>query len=622
MITFDENGLGQDMNQEIIKDNTDIFNNGKRISIFLVPCIVCMIIVCFLCRGIIETYPRFGGRCVLFALCTLVFWFVLFILHQKKMNNDKNRGLCIKCSLFPVVIIGTFIGFFLAYVSWGSGYLTLMPYEQIDNNGAHIDSMFHSSIAEGWLHRGYPSTMLNDERYLSYHTFSHLLFAIISGIIHIPAFTAYNFLYPVIFMPLYCFSIMFAVTMAKKYFAGGSYVQFLDLIVIGLFVFGVTDNIDAYGVKKNSFLISESFLIANTLSLLFCGITFGSMKNCGGKKTQVLYYSIIVPLEIFIISWSKISTGFIFTVAAMYLVFRCGIKNKIIWILDIIYLTVFAICLKLYGSYVSGGYHSTLLSLIGILPLRHTMGAGLRWYAGHYLILSLMTILFIFFEIKNNKFSWKDIREGKTIWIECIILMSLMAFAPSALLNVGYSDAVYFSFCIEIPSLVLLCGHDYIDIDKDAKGLLKPLVYAVSLGWCLWMGYHHKPDNPISLITNEHESNLSDIFFEIRDAVGDKPEDYTIFIEPDSFVSKVYPEGKKTIFVCTAMTGVSVMNATYTEGGRYYAYNGDVVERYGMDDVSNGKITYDDAADIAKSRGKKHIIHLEKSEYEIIDLEQ
>lgn len=333
-----------------------------------------------------------------------------------------------------------------------------------------------------------------------------------------------------------------------------------------------------------------------------------------------MYYSIIVPLEIFVISWSKISVGFIFTVGAMYWVFRRGIKNKKVWLLDIIYLTVFVICLKLFGSYVAVGYHRTLFSMIEILPLRHTIGAGVRWYAGHYLILSLMTVLFILFEIKKNKYRWGDIREGKTIWIECIVVMSIMAFAPSALLNVGYSDAVYFSFCIEIPSLVLLCGHDYIDIDKDAKGLLKPLVYVISFGWCLWMGYHHKPDNPISLITNEHESNLSDIFFEIRDAVGDKPEDYTIFIEPDSFVSKVYPEGKKAIFVCTAMTGVSVMNATYTEDGRYYAYNGEEVERYGMDDVSNGRISYDDSLGIAKSRSKKYVIYLTGLGYEIVDL--
>lgn len=85
-----------------------------------------------------------------------------------------------------VVIISLFIETFLAYLVWGSGYHTLMPYEQIDNGTQHIDTMFHNAFAESWRRAGYPSTLLNNERYLPYHTFSHLILGNIAGLMHMP----------------------------------------------------------------------------------------------------------------------------------------------------------------------------------------------------------------------------------------------------------------------------------------------------------------------------------------------------------------------------------------------------------------------------------------------------
>ena len=239
---------------------------------------------------------------------------------------------------------------------------------------------------------------------------------------------------------------------------------------------------------------------------------------------------------------------------------------------------------------------------------------------GHYFLLSLMTILFVCLELNRKNFKWEDFKAGNTIWIECILIMTILAFMPSAILKYGYSDSVYFSFCIEIPSLILLCGHDYIDIKNEANGALKPLIYGICLCYCLWTGYHHKLINPLTYITNEHNSNLSETLLQIRDQVGKNPEQYTIYIEPDSFLSQVYPEGRKAIFVCPAMTGVGVINATYSYDGNYYAYNGEQVSRYGMDDINNGMISYDNALEIAKENGKTYVIHLLNTGYEIEDL--
>ncbi|MBO6127710.1 MAG: hypothetical protein J6P79_02295 [Pseudobutyrivibrio sp.] len=605
---------------EKLSKNKDFWEGGIT-SILLIPLEISLITTLILCRGIYETNPRYGLRCILFAAVILIIWISAFAYHQRKLWKNESETFYIKCNSIIVSVLGIFVGIFFSYMAWGAGYLTLMPYEQLDNGAQHIDTLFHSSIAESWLNKGYPSTLLNDEPYLSYHTFSHLLMGIIAGILQVPAFIAYNYTYPIVFLPIHVLMIMWAVSNAKNYFEGKVCVRFQDLIIVCLYIFGVTDNIGAYGIGKTSFFISESFLLANTLSFLFYGLSFWVLSNYATKSKKLLIYSVvIIPIEIFLVSWAKISVGCIFTAGVMFFFFRKGIKLKKLWLIDIEYFSVFFLCYKLFSSYVSGGYKIPLSSMFEWMPLKEQIGVGLLGMWGHYLILSLMAILFVCLDIKRNKYKWIDFIEGKTIWIECIVVMCLIAFMPSAILKFGYSDSVYFSFCIEIPSLVLLCGHDYFNIKEDAKGALRPLVYCICFGYCLWMGYHHKLTNPLTLITNEHYSNLSTMLLNIRDEVGNQPEEYTIYIDGDSTLSQVYPEGRRAIFVCPAMTGVGVINATYRYENNYYAYNGEPVTRYGMDMVSNGVLTYEDAIEVAKSRGKTHLIHLTNYGYEMVDL--
>lgn len=246
---------------------------GRNTSIFAIPWMVSLVMTYILFKGIRMTAPRYGTRVCLFAVLVLLIWTSLFIWHQRKVARGAT-ALYIKCRLVSMLFFGCVLGTFLAYTVWGSGYLSLLPYERIDNGLQHIDSLFLSSIAESWKRSMYPSTLLNDERYLAYHTFSQMLMGMLAGIMGVPAFITYNYQYPVLFLPIYCFSVFLSVASAKAFFEGKPSIQFLDIIVIGLFFFGITDNIESYGVWKNSFVVSESFLIANTELLLSYAFAF------------------------------------------------------------------------------------------------------------------------------------------------------------------------------------------------------------------------------------------------------------------------------------------------------------------------------------------------------------
>ena len=284
----------------------------------------------------------------------------------------------------------------------------------------------------------------------------------------------------------------------------------------------------------------------------------------------------------------------------------------------LLYLIDYIICLRLFNT--SGGdVAGTIASRFRWLAFgEYCSGALGIW--GHYIVLSIMTVLFIGLEVHRNKYKWIDIKKGRTIWIEDIIIMSILAFLPSLIMVITGGSAAYFSYAVETPALVLLCGHNYINIEKEAKGALKFLIYIITFSWCIWAGYHHKPKDPLTLITNEHKSNLSSMLLEIRATVGENPQNYTSYLEENSLITQVFPDSKTAIFVCPAMTGVGVINATYMQDGTYYSYTGEHVVNYGTDGVSNECLSYEDALSVAKNRGKQKMIHFTDTGYEIVDL--
>lgn len=346
-------------------------------SIFCIPWIVSFVITAYLICGVKITQTYYGKRCCILAVLITAIWTVLFIWHQRSLAAKKTEKMFIACNPVVVIFLSLVMGMFLAHIVWNSGYLSLMPYERIDNGTQHIDTLFHSSIAESWRRSGYPSTLLNNEEYLPYHTFSHLILGIIAGIMKMPAFISYNFLYPVLFLPLYCMAILFAVACAKYYFEDDFHVSFLDLIAICFFIFGI-NTAGTYWISKVTYTCSESFLTANTLSFFSYGLTFYALKKFKDNKKKLLIYCIVcLPMEIFVISWAKISVGFLFTAGVMYVAFRKGIAQKfILWLLDLLYFGDFMLALSLFVSHTDKTGNSTTNLKISWLPLDGQLGVG------------------------------------------------------------------------------------------------------------------------------------------------------------------------------------------------------------------------------------------------------
>ncbi len=592
---------------------------NASISIIIFPLTVFVVTFAILCKGIIMSRPRFGTRTLLLSSLAFLLWIIAFAAHQNKLNKDKNDDRwSIKSQPILVIILSAVIGIFLAYTAWGYGYLTLAPYEMIDNGTAHIDDLFHSAISESWKRSFYPSTLLNDERYLAYHTFSHLILGGLAGIMGMPAYIFYNYLYPILFLPLYCFSIVLSIAAAKAYFENKFIVRYIDIVVTGLFICGFTDNVAAYYDWKVFYVMSESFLFGNMLTFFGYAMTFYFLKKYAeDKKVLILYGTIVIPVLIFLISWAKISSGFIFAIGAIYYVFRKGMYNRKLWLTGVIYAAVYKVCLCLFNTRAAnlGG---TILSHFNFFANKRYISGPLGM-AGHYFIFSVMAVMYVYLDIYRNHFRWEDVKKGKTIWIEAMLVTLIIGLLPITIMYMG--NEKYFSMGVLIPSLVMLCGHDYADIDKNAKNTLRPIFIIISFFWCVWMGIHHIPASPLKKITNIHNSNASHILLEIREIVGGKEKEYTAYLDEDCYIGQNFKESRMALFVCPAMTGVGVINATYKHGG-YYDYTGTAVDgaSYGFGGVDNDRLSYEEALSVAARRGKSKLIHFTKEGYEIVDL--
>ena len=235
-----------------------------------------------------------------------------------------------------------------------------------------------------------------------------------------------------------------------------------------------------------------------------------------------------------------------------------------------------------------------------------------------------MSIIFVCLEIKKNRFTISDFLQGKTLWIEEVILLSIVAFSPSLILDIAGGSAAYFSYFAEIPAMLLLCGMGYTGNSFNERKKQKNDInitqrykknYALSVGlfiWCICIGFENSAEilRSEELILADSGSGFYEELMEIRKIVGNFPEKYTIYLEPDAAVTGIATNSLFQIYVYPALTGVGVINASYVQDGLYYDFRDVPVKGYGLTSVQHERLSYDKALKRAKNLGKEKVIHM------------
>ena len=591
------------------------------------PFMMSCVITYYFIKAMFITKQWYYGRMTAFALFLLVIWGGIFLYGQVK-----RRAFYAHQNVVLVIFLSFLLGLYCTFFIWGKYEAhTLMPYWSIDNGAAAMDTLFHSAIAENYKHELLPSSLINSEHVMRYHTFSHLIIGRMAGILGIPSYIAYNLLYPIVFFPIYVFSQIFAINCSKKYFEQLPTWKITDVLILMLFNVGFAyegyyDGGEGFLIKyqagRYGRLASESFLISNIFTFLFAGFCFLYIKEKRDKqltKKDGLFLFGFIPVGIFIITCSKISNGMMVVfVLFWYILRKSNRKLPIKWGAIVLYFFEFALTSIIVSNNVtSGGPNSITDKFVLFATKDQFLGKYGLW--GHWFVLSIMTAVFIYLEMDKHRYSLNDLKNGKTIWIEILVLSSVLLFLPGFLINIGGGSAGFFSCLVEYEALILLCGQNW----YEDKAEWNKLLGVITLVWSMGMVFTNLKSAPLDGVDRYEPQGLSVQLQEINALVKGNADRYTIYLDTDAYVTQFgYPTDRECFYLYPAMTGVGVINATYKQDNEFYSFRGNIVGNYyNMDNTDNMHwISFEEGCEKAKENGKDFLIHIVSTGYEVIDL--
>lgn len=618
-----------------MKENTKPIYN-----IFLFSCVICFVQFCFIFVATIRTGYYFADKVLFASFFSFAIWLFLFLFQDIK-NKSVLRFDILKISS---ILFAFVLGFFFVKLEWFYGYLNLDPVLYLMKGRSHIDTLFHSAIAESYITNGFPSINFNEPILLKYHTFSHFLIAVLSKILDIPAFIFYNYLFPIFSIPLYVFLVQYSLFEIKKMLKVEQNFSFWDSVFLFLFL-GF--------FLIHSLYISESCLVSVIFMLLGLNLILKS-KNI--FIARISFSSIVlVPVFIFLVSWGKISCGMIFTGFFCYYLFRENIKSVKNWGLIILYAVTFVFSYKCFSN--TSGTDSSKITLFHFARNYLTLKTSVFYYFSQ-LIPALLCLIFV---VKEKFLSKEYFKNRENILPETMLVASIVSFLPGIFLTIGGGSAAYFCIPAFVLNLLILWGYDIpnrlvYSLSKIGRKFLFASIFSI----CIWSVIcvsdpFHNIITTLKINTDfsdnqqtTYTEKLKECFKpalgkkiplyksveKIRDISKNNRKDFCVFIDDDCYFYDIYGHDKnpphyglKECFALTSYIGLPVINALYTDGE--YSYRGDgenigqngVNEYYGIGSVKkhSQKITKDNMREFARSIGKSNIIVVTKDSFYIVD---
>lgn len=597
----------------------------RKHSLFLMPFIMTVVLSSILFVSLLLVNAPYKWNTVGCAIVCSLLWGGVWLWDQKRISskNDDKKMALVKINTFLYIGVIFIVVWFMACTSWNPRQdLTLNPVQAIDNGTMHADTLFFASLSESYNHSQFATLLVNDEPHLKYHTFSIYVMHLISLITGIQSLFVYNFLYPLIFFPLYGFTFMKAISSMKKLFVGNCVLSIIDVVLVAFAMIGILPEfvLDASGIWKSSTMLSESYMFAVILSFIFFSVLpYGLLS----KETRVhrFFCMIVLPAFIILISASKISVGFIMTGAICYYFFRLHKKFSLPWVLAFVYAVLFVGCFFVFSAKRGGAETGVQWRLLAF----RVYCANYLFLLGHYLYLALPMGAFCFIHSQRERYDFvnlrQDFRKGRTVWIELMALVAGLGFLPGLLLHIPGGNAAYFSYFVEVFGIVFLCANNYLNsfiLRFQGKYLG---VLCLLWGMVLLVGNISLAPITWNQIENVHVSQLFEDTERLRQLTKGNEQEYVLYVRKDALGAKTFSHPIAKVFLYPALTGCSVINATYYRNGQLYNYADEEVGFYGLyASRQQEKLSLPQAMETARSMGKRYLIEISSTEHSVIPL--
>ena len=590
-------------------------------KVFL-PFVIVTTLAAFIILSSIKSSGLESQKIIIISSVIWFIWLTLFILEIKKGNKiaEKNHQLFVK-SVITVVI-----SFYFAKTIWTSGYLTLYPINAIFEGKIHIDTLFHSTIAESIKNYGFPSILINDTDFLHYHFGSHLIIALLSSILNVPAFFVYNYFYPIIFIPLYSYLLIYVIIEIRKYKNEKSRLFVHDYILLSFFFIGFfpTDISERIGIWKSSWIISESFLLALIFFLLYILIILKVLRI---QRKNTLLIVFLSSLFIFLCSSMKISVGFLLAIGIIYFNFRKNTRKFQFWIVNIFFFIIILLSYNIFSESAESAEIQLLSFVRNYTSLKYIS------FILHYLYILFFSVVVISYKVSTNMPILPAVKSKYLIIEESVIIISLVSFLPGLILNIGGGSAVYFSYFPELIGICMLLGYN-VPGKLQQKLQSKNIIMKYIAIFCMILFILIIFDNTrilsnskkiysfIKTMNNQDiaGNNFMENIHNIIELSKNTKKNYCIFLDDNAEVWELYKHNARTsIYIYPALTGIKVINGIYTDGINIYTSNGKYIQKiessaYG---INKSIVTKNVNEKIKKF---KYMIYINNDKYQIKEI--
>lgn len=503
-----------------------------------------------------------------------LFWFVVtaYSIIKRKKEEKGIKNYIISSAIYFVVI------FYMIRTVWFHSYLNLAPEYSFFSGLCHGDTLYLSTLCEAIKNFGYPAVLSQGLSFHKYHFFSVVLFALISAIIKTPCLITYNYLYPVVFFPLFTYLFFQAVGVVRESLNKCLSLYISD-VVLSLFV--IVGFLPLRYIEGPIFIawsctiLSESYFISLVLILLYI-VLINYFKN--KHKGEFIIDYIITPFFLLIITASKISVGIIFFIGLAWIYIRIrGIKISTVLSL----VSGFILLLLCLSLFIRGSQTVTGDRIFWLHYIKTKVSPG---YMFSHLFFILFPSILLFFLSKGSHSYSCFYKTKKAIFSEAALLVSCCGLLPSLFLSIEGGSAQYFFLPALFVSLfLLLCSSElqiqFANITKEKKIIVFLLVLIVYGESFLNDSYRHGSTNinvtPQYMIEQWRQGKrgnrriISSQFYKslnkINKLTEGKKQQYCLFVSDDCRIFKLYKNnnyyfiGSKGLLAITAYLGMPVI---------------------------------------------------------------
>ncbi len=649
----------------------NIDNQKTKQNIFLFPTILCVIQFVFVFVVLFKSGLSFAPVALAVDAVLMLMWCGLFVQRhiRNKIYVPSLKGLV----LFICFVIASFI---IIRKSWFQNYLNIDCMNRFFNGETFIDPLYHSAIAESYITNGYSSIQMNAPTFIAYHSLSHLMIAGVSKLFDIPCFVTYNYIYPLIAMPLFVYLFQKIILIVKEFLRKDKVLYFYDFVFIVLFMIWENHIMNySAGLYFDIWAHGESYCVSLVLLFVyFCIINVGYKKI---KCFEIINLTLLIPVFILLLSFCKVSTGCMFFFGMSYYIFRKNLFKNKKWLFAFLYLFIFAVYYFVPGKFSPAPTYPSPENTTSSFELFHYVrhyAKNILFAVVHYILCFSPVMLVLFFERPKKLFSLK-IRniENKNVIVEMLILSLLVSCLPGIVMKIDGGSALYFVAPVWTMAFILLFA---MELPKSIKVRLPKLEFRIPFKskdskkinifivffsvLCLGVFAIGIRDADIydMLRSTAHSRDITKaglfkdgkvflpspviqntdykLFSQIRELTKRHKKDYCIFLRDDSNIILKYDriwgyEGTFLInpyLATSAYTGLTIINAVYNVGNRFYRGDGFGFGQYSdftgyslPPAICGKKVTLENMKDVAQKLGKKYIIVLGKDDFEMIGVD-